>query len=92
VRTARRVALVTAFTLLVLALPMLLAQPAQAEDTRLFVDAAATQNGDGSRHRPFGRITDAVVAARALRHNGAGPVSFPSHSILEKGGRHDDSI
>jgi hypothetical protein len=46
---------------------MLLAQAAQAEDTRLFVDAVATQNGDGSRDNPFWRITDAVERARALR-------------------------
>ena len=59
--------MVTAFTLLLLALPMLLAQAAQAEDTRLFVDAVATQNGDGSRDNPFWRITDAVERARALR-------------------------
>lgn len=65
--TPRRISLLTAITLLVLVLPMLLAQPALAEHRTLYVDAAATQNGDGSRHRPFWRITDAVVRARALR-------------------------
>jgi hypothetical protein len=56
-----------AFTLLVLALPLLLARPALADRRHLYVDAAATENGDGSRDHPFWRITDGVVAARALR-------------------------
>jgi hypothetical protein len=38
-----------------------------AEHRTLYVDAAATENGDGSRHRPFWRITDAVERARVLR-------------------------
>src|SRR5690349_17274518 len=59
--------LLTVFTLLVLAIPLLLARPALAEHRTLYVDAAATENGDGSRHRPFWRITDAVVRARELR-------------------------
>jgi hypothetical protein len=57
----------SAFTLLVLALPLLLARPALAERRTLYVDATATENGDGSREHPFWRITDGVVRARALR-------------------------
>jgi hypothetical protein len=38
----------------------------------LYVDAAATENGDGSRHSPFWRITDAVVRARTLRQEDSG--------------------
>jgi len=46
---------------------LVLAQPALADRKHLYVDATATENGDGSRHRPFWRITDAVVRARVLR-------------------------
>src|SRR5262252_6067573 len=46
----------------------LVAWPSKAKHTALYVDAAAMENVDGSRERPFGRITDAVVRARALRH------------------------
>ncbi len=64
----RRSSLLTIFSVLGLALPtLLLARPALAERGRLYVDAAATENGDGSRHRPFWRITDAVMHARVLR-------------------------
>src|SRR5216684_3816042 len=60
----------TVFTPLALALPtLLLAQPALARHADLYVDAAATENGDGSREHPFWRITDGVVAARALRRH-----------------------
>src|SRR5229473_1088862 len=60
----------TVFTPLALALPtLLLAQPALARHADLYVDAAATENGDGSREHPFWRITDGVVAARALRQH-----------------------
>jgi hypothetical protein len=55
------------FSLVSLALLVFLGEPALANDKNLYVDAAATENGDGSRHRPFWRITDAVVRARALR-------------------------
>src|SRR5260370_21162562 len=63
--------LVTAYTLLGFALLVLLAEPALAKHSDLYVDAAATYNGDGSRERPYWRITDAVVAARALRQDDA---------------------
>jgi hypothetical protein len=46
---------------------LVLAQPALADRKHLYVDATATENGDGSRHRPFWRISDAVVRARELR-------------------------
>src|SRR5258708_17961441 len=58
---------VAAFTLLGFALLFLLAEPALAKHSDLYVDAAATYNGDGSRERPYWRITDAVLRARALR-------------------------
>ena len=64
---SRRSGLLTGFTLLGLALPIFFARPAMAEHRTLYVDAAAAENGDGSRHRPFWRITDAVERARALR-------------------------
>jgi len=57
------------FILLLLSFLMLLPRSALAEHTTLYVDAAATENGDGSRHRPFWRITDAVVRARVLRQD-----------------------
>ncbi len=70
----RRSGLLTIFSVLGLALPtLLLARPALAEHTTLYVDAAATENGDGSRHRPFWRITDAVVRARELRQDDSDP-------------------
>src|SRR5262249_47064185 len=59
---SRRGGLLTVFTLLVLVFLMLLARPALAERRTLYVDAAATENGDGSRHRPFWRITAALLA------------------------------
>src|SRR5260370_23740556 len=62
---------VAAFTLLGFALLFLLAEPALAKHNDLYVDAAATYNGDGRRERPYWRITDAVVAARALRQDDA---------------------
>ncbi len=55
--------------LLVLTPALLLAQAALAEHRHLYVDAAAQENGDGSREHPFWRITDGVVAARALRQH-----------------------
>ncbi len=48
---------------------LLLAQPALARHADLYIDAAAKENGDGSREHPFWRITDGVVAARALRQH-----------------------
>jgi len=54
--------------LLVLTPALLFAQPALAKH-ELYVDAAAKENGDGSREHPFWRITDGVVAARALRQH-----------------------
>jgi len=65
--TRKRISLLTAFTLAVTAASLLRAQPAGREDRDLYVDAAAPENGDGSRHHPFWRITDAVVRARAIR-------------------------
>ncbi|HJY84028.1 MAG TPA: right-handed parallel beta-helix repeat-containing protein [Candidatus Binatia bacterium] len=59
--------LLTVSVLLVLAFSVLLPRPVLAEHRTLYVDAAATERGDGSRHRPFWRITDAVVRARVLR-------------------------
>ncbi len=55
--------------LLVLTPALLFAQPALARHDNLYVDAAAKENGDGSREHPFWRITDGVVAARALRQH-----------------------
>jgi hypothetical protein len=63
----RRISPHITFSLLVLTSALLLARPTLAERRHFYVDAAATQNGDGSRHRPFWRITNAVVRARALR-------------------------
>src|SRR6266849_368767 len=63
----RRISLQITFSLLVLTAALLLAQPALARQADLYVDAAAKENGDGSREHPFWRITDGVVAARALR-------------------------
>jgi hypothetical protein len=57
----------TLFILLGFGLLALIVEPAQAKHTHLYVDAAATRNGDGTRENPFWRITDAVVAARGLR-------------------------
>jgi hypothetical protein len=59
--------------LLVLTSALLLAEPALAEHRHLYVDAAAAQNGDGSRHRPFWRITNAAVRARELRQDDSDP-------------------
>src|SRR6516164_7369432 len=58
--------LLTVFALLV-GFPVLPARPAMAEHRTLYVDAAAAESGDGSRHRPFVRITGAVERARVLR-------------------------
>src|SRR5712664_1621468 len=69
----RRISLHITFSLLVLTPALLLARPAQAEHRHFYVDAAATQNGDGSRHRPFWRITNAVVRARELRQDDSDP-------------------
>src|SRR5713101_2436332 len=63
----RRISLLTTLSLLVLTPALLIAQPALARHADLYVDAAAKENGDGSREHPFWRITDGVVAARALR-------------------------
>src|SRR5713101_2842279 len=65
----RRISLLITFSLLVLTPALLLSQPALASHAALYVDAAATENGDGSREHPFWRITDGVVAARALRQH-----------------------
>ncbi len=54
--------------LLVLTPALLFAQPVLAKH-ELYVDAAAKENGDGSREHPFWRITDGVVAARAIRQH-----------------------
>jgi hypothetical protein len=62
----------TVLTLLLLIFPMFLGRPALAEQRTLYVDAAATENGDGSRHRPFWRITDAVERARVLQQEDSG--------------------
>jgi hypothetical protein len=59
--------LLTICSLLALTPALLLAQPALARHADLYVDAAAKENGDGSREHPFWRITDGVVAARTLR-------------------------
>ncbi len=70
----RRSGLLTIVSVLGVALPtLLLARPALAEHRHLYVDAGATQNGDGSRHRPFWRITNAVVRARELRQDDSDP-------------------
>ena len=37
-----------------------------AKNAKLYVDAAANPGGDGGKHAPFRRITDAVNAARAI--------------------------
>src|SRR6266852_4955682 len=55
--------------LLVLTPALLFAQQALAGNANPYVDAAAKENGDGSREHPFWRITDGVVAARALRQH-----------------------
>ncbi|HXN21499.1 MAG TPA: hypothetical protein VOA41_02000 [Candidatus Dormibacteraeota bacterium] len=65
--TRRRFTLVTPFTLLGFTLLLFVAEPMLADDRHLYVDANASYNGDGSRHHPYWRITDAVVRARALR-------------------------
>jgi len=65
--TTRRISLLITFSLLALTPALPLAQPAPARHAKLYVDAAATENGDGSREHPFWRITDGVVAARTLR-------------------------
>src|SRR5713101_3897789 len=65
----RRISLLITFILLVLTPVLLLAQPALATHADLYIDAAAKANGDGSREHPFWRITDGVVAARALRQH-----------------------
>src|SRR6266852_5381170 len=65
----RRISLQITFSLLVLTAALLLAQPALARQADLYVDAAAKENGDGSRAHPFWRITDGVVAARAVRQH-----------------------
>ncbi len=69
----RRVGRLLNLSLLVLTPALLLAQPALAEHRHLYVDAAARQNGDGSRHRPFWRITNAVARARELRQDDSDP-------------------
>ncbi len=65
----RLVSLRVILSLLVLTPALLLAQPALAEHRHLYVDAAAKENGDGSREHPFWRITDGIVAARTLRQH-----------------------
>ncbi len=69
--TPRRITLLIASTLLVLALPMLLAPPALAQQADLYVNAAAALGGDGSSGNPFLRITDAVARARGIRNGGS---------------------
>src|SRR6266849_3883575 len=63
----RRISVQMTYSLLRLTAALLLAQPALARQADLYVDAAAKENGDGSREHPFWRITDGVVAARELR-------------------------
>src|SRR5215470_12353427 len=64
-----RISLFITLKLLVLTPGLLPAQPALARHAHLYIDASATENGDGSRDHPFWRITDGVVAARSIRQH-----------------------